>query len=103
MEYLEWSELPDAMMWIRLKQVNPPRYSCSLLTACWHLLRLGVWDMKEDYYLAKKNNVSFVGQNLITVLPRKEYMQVEANTNHILRYCNRTKFKKGNRLSYILH
>ncbi len=69
-------------------------YSCTLLTVCWHLFRLGLINGKKEIKpIINSDKKLFFGKKTITILP-KRYMLVEANSMEILNFLPK-KYKKA--------
>ena len=60
------------------EEEEKPHYSCALLTACWHLMRLGVppfADLHKE--LLATSNACFFARRIMTLLPAR-YLKLEA-------------------------
>lgn len=77
------------------------RYTCPLLTACWHLVRVGVEPFAEEYKNLKSfTSKPFFGEKLITVLS-SSYLKIEGTAMEIISLAkSRTIKKQKNRLEY---
>ena len=70
------------------------RYTCPLLTLCWHLMRLGVEPFAEE--TARINSFTatpFPGDRLLTILPAS-YLKLEATTMELLLSCQPKRIRK---------
>jgi hypothetical protein len=77
------------------------RYTCPLLTACWHLVRLGVKPFAEEYKNIKSfTSKPFFGDRLITVLS-SGYLKIEGTAMEIISLAkSKTIKKQKSRLEY---
>ena len=73
-----------SVLCLRYVERGQVQYSCPLLTACWHLMRLGIppFNSASDA-LFRVSDGSFFAERLITVLPSK-YLKVEAAAMEII-------------------
>lgn len=94
----------DIQLWEKID--DKTKYSCTLLTACWHLLRLGVPSFKDlikKIYTIDGSNKPFFGKRIITVLPLK-YINIEANAMELLSFSTNKQIKKSRQnIEYIFH
>ncbi|MBU2523415.1 MAG: hypothetical protein KKE23_03955 [Nanoarchaeota archaeon] len=77
-------------------------YTCPLLTACWHLTRLGVKPFdKAAKHISVYSGKPFFGEKLITVLPSK-YIKIEGMAMEIVSLAkSKTIKKKKNKMEYL--
>lgn len=82
---------------------NISRYTCPLLTACWHLVRLGVKPFAEEFTnIRSYTDKPFFGKRLITVLP-SSYLKIEGTALEIISLAkSKTIKKRKNDLEYHL-
>lgn len=79
------------------------RYSCPLLAACWHLMRLGLNDFETPIQYASKHSNSMVGQRLISILP-VEFLKVEATALELMKLSrSKTISKASRRVEYFFY
>lgn len=80
------------------------KYSCSLLTASWHLFRLGIPNFTNPYSdIFRISEKPFFGDRSLTILP-KRYLIVEANALDILSFVNKKSIKKARKkIEYYFH
>jgi len=78
------------------------RYACVLLTACWHLSRLGVEPFSEiSKKIYKCSENPFFGETILTILPSK-YLKIEALARELIGACTtKTISKKKRKMEYI--
>ena len=91
---------------INLKSVNNGeyKYSCTLLTACWHLFRLGIDNFTDSLSsVVSYSEKPFFGERSMTILPIK-YLKIEANAYDILSFSKNNAIKKARkRIEYVFH
>lgn len=69
-------------------------YTCPLLTACWHLMRLGVEQFDKEFVNIKSfTSKPFFGNRLITVLP-SNYLKIEGTSMEIISLAKSRSIKK---------
>lgn len=68
----------SSLVLLTSEEEEGPRYSCALLTACWHLMRLGVSPFADLHReLLATSDACFFARRIITLLPAK-YLKLEA-------------------------
>jgi len=83
---------------------NTDKYSCSLLTACWHLFRLGIDKFTEPLSsVISCSEKPFFAERSITILP-SQYLVIEANAFDILSFARTKAIKKARRrMEHVFH
>jgi len=89
---------------LRYKEKQGNRYSCVLLTACWHLHRLGIKEFSEHLpNTIKITRKSFFGKRSITVLSHK-FLSVEANALDLISFLTKKSIKKASsKIEYLFY
>lgn len=91
--FLSKSEI--VLKYVYDQNTNKTYYTCPLLTACWHLTRLGVNQFDVNASKIKSfTSKPFFADKLITVLPSK-YLKVEGTAMEIISLAKKKSIKKS--------
>jgi hypothetical protein len=90
------TDIQDTIVLTRSLENQEVQYSCAILTAAWHLCRLGIYELEPEGILHADSDVPFAAEKALTILPTR-YISLESAALMIIGSLRGKRYKKARR------